>query len=130
MVPMRTIKSAARKIAERFHPQRIILFGSHARGDADKHSDVDLMILMKGRGRRVHDKALEIRMAIDFGFPLDLLTRSPEEFERRISWSDWFLKEIDEKGITLYEAPDARMDQKSRRRLRNGATRVARAKVA
>jgi predicted nucleotidyltransferase len=114
MVAMREIKSAVRKIAERFHPQRIILFGSHARGNADKHSDVDLLILMKGRGRRVHDKAIDISLAIDFGFPIDLLTRSPEEFARRISWGDWFLKEIDEKGITLYEAPDARVDQKSR----------------
>jgi predicted nucleotidyltransferase len=127
---MRTIKAAARKIAERFHPQRIILFGSHARGDADQHSDVDLMVLMKGKGRRVHDKALDIRMAIDFGFPLDLLTRSPEEFQRRITWGDWFLKEIDEKGITLYEAPDTRVDQKSGRRLRNGSTRSAGAKIA
>jgi predicted nucleotidyltransferase len=130
MVPLRDIKAAARRIAELFHPQRIILFGSHARGDANKHSDVDLLVLMKGRGRKVHEKALDIRMAIDFGFPPDLLTRSPEEFRRRIGWGDGFLKEIDEKGITLYEAVNTRVDQESRRRLRNGATRVARTKVA
>lgn len=127
---MRDIRAAARKIAERFHPQRIILFGSYARGDANRHSDVDLLVLMKGRGRRVHDKAIDISLAIDFGFPIDLLTRSPEEFKRRIGWGDYFLKEIDEKGITLYEAPDPRVDTKSRRRLRNGVARNAGAKVA
>jgi predicted nucleotidyltransferase len=130
MVPMRDIKSAALKIAERFHPRRIILFGSHARGTADEHSDVDLLVLINGRGRRVHDKALEISLAIDFGFPLDLLTRSPEEFERRIGWGDHFLREIKERGITLYEAPDARMDRKGRRRFRNGAARSSSANVA
>jgi predicted nucleotidyltransferase len=130
MASMRDIKAAARKIAELFHPQRIILFGSHARGDANRHSDVDLLVLMKGRGRRVHDKAIDISLAIDFEFPIDLLTRSPQEFERRIGWGDYFLKEIDEKGIILYEAPHPRVDTKGRRRLRNGIARNAGAKVA
>jgi uncharacterized protein len=130
MVPMRDIKAAARKIADLFHPQRIILFGSYARGDSNKHSDVDLLVLIKGRGRRVHDKALDIRQAIDIRFPLDLLTRSPEEFERRIGWGDHFLREINERGMTLYESPDARVDRKSRRRLRNRHARSAGAKIA
>ena len=108
MVSMRDIKAAAREIAERFHPERIILFGSHARGAANEHSDVDLMILMK-HGNRGCDWALRMRFEIDFGFPIDILVRSPQEFHRRIRWGDYFLKEIEEKGITLYEAADARV---------------------
>jgi uncharacterized protein len=130
MVNMRDIKSAARKIAERFQPQRITLFGSYARGDADEHSDVDFLILMKGKGRRVHDQAVAISLAIDFGFPVDLVVRSPEEFERRIAWGDHFLREIQEKGKVLYEAADARMGGKGGRRLRNGAARSAGTKIA
>jgi uncharacterized protein len=126
MVSMRAIKAAAREIAERFHPERIILFGSHARGTADEHSDVDLMILMKGKGRRVHDQDIRISLAIDFGFPVDLLVRSPQEFERRIGWGDYFLKEIQEKGIILYESADTGMDRKSRGRFRNGTARSPR----
>lgn len=113
MVTLRQIKFAAGKIARQFKPQRITLFGSYARGDANEHSDVDLLILMKGKAPRVHDRAIEIRRMVRFGFPVDLLVRSPEEFERRVAWGDSFPKEIQEKGKVLYEAPDARVDRES-----------------
>ena len=44
MLPRETIDEMARKIAERFHPERIILFGSYARGKATEESDLDLYI--------------------------------------------------------------------------------------
>ena len=130
MVPMRDIKAAAREIARRFAPERVLLFGSYAYGKPTKDSDVDFLILMKGKGRRVHDKALRISLAINFGFPVDLVVRSPEEFERRIEMGDYFLREIQEKGKVLYEATDARVGEKSRGRLRNGESRGPGAKVA
>jgi predicted nucleotidyltransferase len=110
MVSMRRIQSVANEIARRFHPQRIILFGSYAYGRPDGDSDVDFLVLMKGR--RVHDRALKIRQQIDFDFPVDVLVRSPGEYRRRIAWGDFFLREIHEKGKILYEAPDAGMGQK------------------
>jgi uncharacterized protein len=128
MVAMREIKSAARKIARLFEPERIMLFGSYARGDAKGHSDVDLLILMKGK--HVHDRALAIREAIDFEFPVDLLVRSPEEFHLRIDWGDHFLTDIRDNGVILYEATHSGMGAKSRRRLRNGAARSAGKKSA
>ena len=106
---MREIRAAALQIAERFRPQRIILFGSHAYGKVSRHSDVDLLVLMKGK--RVHDLALRIREAIDFSFPVDLLVRSPQEFRKRVKEGDQFLREIDRKGKVLYEATDARVGQ-------------------
>jgi uncharacterized protein len=39
------IEQVVRRIAERFSPERIILFGSHARGDASDDSDIDLLVL-------------------------------------------------------------------------------------
>jgi uncharacterized protein len=128
MVPMRVIKGAVRKIAERFRPARITLFGSYAYGKPNQHSDVDLLVLMNDK--RGCDWALRIRQEIDFGFPLDLLVRSPAVFLRRIKWGDYFLIEIQVKGKVLYESPDARVGDQGRRRLRNGAARGARSKVA
>jgi predicted nucleotidyltransferase len=119
VVTIHEIRQAAGRIAQRFKPQRIILFGSYAYGIPNQNSDVDLLILLNGRN--VHDEALRIREAIDFAFPIDLLVRSPQEFERRIGWGDFFLKEVQEKGRVLYEAPDARVGDKSRRRLRHRA---------
>ncbi len=40
-----------RRIVHRFRPERIILFGSHARGDAGPDSDVDLLVVMSRRPR-------------------------------------------------------------------------------
>ena len=42
-----TIQAVAQLIAERFDPEQIILFGSHARGNAGSHSDIDLLVVLK-----------------------------------------------------------------------------------
>jgi len=128
MVAMRQIKNAAREIARQFQPQRVMLFGSYAQGKATRNSDVDFLVLMPGRS--VHDRALEIRRAIEFPFPVDVLVRSPEEFHRRVAAGDCFLKEIEKNGTVLYEASHARMGKKGGRGLRNRAARAARKKVS
>ena len=128
MIPMRDIKRAALRIAQHFRPRRIILFGSYAYGTPNEDSDVDLLVLMDGR--RVHDKGIRIREAVTFGFPVDLLVRSPAEFERRIAMGDFFLREIQEKGKILYEGADPRVGEKGRRRFRDSAARASRKKVA
>jgi predicted nucleotidyltransferase len=127
MVMMRDIQKAAWNIARQFRPRRITLFGSYAYGHPNEHSDVDLLILMAGN--RVHDRGILIRERIDFGFPVDLLVRSPAEFKRRIALGDCFLREIQEKGKILYEATDARVGGKSGRRFSNRAARNARKKI-
>ena len=51
--PKPIIEEMVRRIVERFHPERIILFGSHATGRAGPESDVDLLVVMRGvEGRR------------------------------------------------------------------------------
>ena len=124
---MRDIQRVAGNIARQFQPDRIMLFGSYAYGRPTEHSDVDLVILMTGN--RVHDRGILIRERIEFGFPVDLLVRSPAEFKRRIAMGDCFLREIQEKGKILYEAPDARVGGKSGRRFSNRPARNARKKV-
>ena len=111
------------RIAERFKPQKIILFGSYAYGKPTEDSDVDYMILM--RGTRSEDRALDIRMAIKFDFPVDVLVRSPAVFERRIAMGDFFLMDIKEKGKVLYEALDERVGRQGRGRLRVSNARTA-----
>jgi predicted nucleotidyltransferase len=45
-IPLAAIRRFARQIAERFHPDRIILFGSYAYGRPHNESDVDLLVIM------------------------------------------------------------------------------------
>ena len=42
-----TIRAVVQLIAERFDPEQVILFGSHARGNAGSHSDIDLLVVLK-----------------------------------------------------------------------------------
>jgi len=72
-----------KRIVKRFQPEQVILFGSHARGDAGPDSDVDLLIVMDFEGSKV-EKCLEIRGALhDFLIPLDVIVTTPEEFAWR-----------------------------------------------
>jgi predicted nucleotidyltransferase len=72
-----------KRIVEQFRPEKIILFGSHARGQAGPDSDVDLLVVMPVEGS-VREKRLEIRRALhDIPAPLDILVSSPEDFAWR-----------------------------------------------
>ena len=71
------------RIVERFDPDRIILFGSAARGEAGPDSDVDLLVVMPVRGSR-REKAVEIGVAVnDIPISKDIIVTTPEDFELR-----------------------------------------------
>ncbi len=79
----KTIDRMARLIAREFDPDRIILFGSHARRQADPDSDVDLLVVMPVSGSK-RDKAVEIALALHgFHIPKDIIVTTPEEFTWR-----------------------------------------------
>ena len=72
-----------RRIVRRFDPDRVILFGSHGRGEAGPDSDVDLLVVMSLEGSRL-EKAIEIRVALhDIRVPKDIVVTSPEDFQWR-----------------------------------------------
>jgi predicted nucleotidyltransferase len=89
-VPMRVIRRFARGVAERFGPDRIILFGSHAYGAPHEDSDVDILVVMPARNR--HSQAERIRWEVPAQFPMDLLVRTPEKMARRLKEGLLFLR--------------------------------------
>lgn len=98
------IEDAVQRIVERFHPAKIILFGSHARGSAGPDSDVDLLVVMdvKDSKRR---QAVEIDLALsDRTFPLDLIVVTPEEFERYRDVAGHIAYPAVREGKVLYDA--------------------------
>ncbi len=103
MVKMRQIEEFSQRIAQDFHPQRILLFGSYAWGKPTAESDVDLLVILPFEGKPV-DKSVEIRLRSRPQFPVDLLVRTPERVQERIKLGDSFMQEIVEKGKVLYEA--------------------------
>ena len=104
-IPLTAIRRFARRIAERFRPDRIILFGSYAYGKPHAESDVDLLVVMPARD--VVNQAVRICLAFERPFSLDLIVRTPKQVERGLKEDDWFLREVVEKGKTLFEAQKA-----------------------
>jgi len=90
------------KIAKKFKPEKIILFGSYGYGNPNKDSDIDVLVVISSKKRPV-DLAIQIRSAIPAPFPVDLLVRTPRQIEERLSMNDFFIKEIVTKGRVLYE---------------------------
>lgn len=103
MVAMSEIEELGRQIGREFHPERVVLFGSHAQGIATDESDVDLLIVLEFEGRSV-DQSVQIRMKLRPAFPLDLLVRTPEAVRERLALGDDFMREILEEGKVLYDA--------------------------
>jgi len=97
---MSAIRKLAREIAQKFQPNKIILFGSYAYGKPHRDSDVDLLVVMPAWNEI--SKACRIRLAVYHPFPLDLIVRTPENLKRRLAEDDWFLREVVEKGKVLY----------------------------
>ena len=81
MIDRQTLDEAARRLASQFHPERIILFGSHARGAADEHSDVDLLVIGRFEGNRRSLMVAMDRALRGLGFARDIVVMTPEEFE-------------------------------------------------
>jgi uncharacterized protein len=104
---MRVIRRFARQVAERFRPERIILFGSYGYGTPHADSDVDLLVVMPARNQL--DQAFKIRWEIPAPFPMDLIVRTPENLKRRLKEGESFLTEVVSKGKILYEKDHRRM---------------------
>lgn len=104
MINFETIQEMVTKIAKQFDPEKIILFGSYARGEATENSDVDLLVLMEPVAPRGQRSAPIIRMLAEaYVEPIDIVVRSPQGLEQ---WQDIpgsFAYQISKEGIVLYE---------------------------
>lgn len=102
------VGEAVRKIVallmDRYRPEKVILFGSHARGEAGPDSDVDLFILKETPKRKL-DRGVEIRTLLEpleLVVGLDLIVLTPSELQTRLDIGDHFIEEILTKGIVLH----------------------------
>jgi len=114
-IPMKAIRAIVDHIAEKFNPEQIILFGSHAYGKPTASSDVDLLVVMDTPEPDEFMKSLEIRKSLPLlAFGLDVVVRSRKVIEKRKKLGDWFLVDATEKGKVLYERSSRRVGNQGR----------------
>ena len=96
------IQSITKQLIEKYGPEKIILFGSAARGDRGPDSDADFLIIKKQTPYYGSDRIRELSPIIERNIPVDFLIYRPEEFEKRLAMGDPFLKSILKEGKVLY----------------------------
>ena len=85
-----------------YDPERIYLFGSWARGEADELSDVDLVLIKKTRASFFNRlKAVHKMLPRDIG-GVDILVYTPAEFARMQENGNVFAENILEEGKLIY----------------------------
>ncbi len=93
------------KLQREYKPLKIILYGSYAYGTPNVDSDIDLLIL-KNTSERSIDRFVKVKKIIynpKRKIPITPLIYSPDEVKERLRIGDDFIKEILNKGVTLYE---------------------------
>lgn len=94
-----------RRVVRQFDPERIVLFGSRARGAAGPDSDTDLLIVMPFAGSK-REKQVEVRCSLhDIDTPKDVVVVTPEEFERYRNIVGTVIREAALEGKVLYVRP-------------------------
>lgn len=92
---------------EAYGAERAILFGSSARGDADRWSDIDLIVI-KRTDKRFLDRLAEIIEIIQPDFAFDVFVYTPEEFDRMLEEENPFVTHAVREGHVIYERPESR----------------------
>ena len=88
------IENITLQIIEKYKPDKIILFGSAARGDSNSDSDADFLIIKKDTPHYGADRIRQLSRIIDRNIPVDFLIYRPEEFENRKKMGDPFIKAV------------------------------------
>lgn len=91
-----------RRIVRGFKPERIILFGSQARGDANPDSDMDIIVVMRDVANR-RFAAGDVRAALS-GIPLaiDVLVTTPEQLIEDVDLIGTVFRPAVREGVTIY----------------------------
>ncbi|MDP2982273.1 MAG: nucleotidyltransferase domain-containing protein [Candidatus Latescibacter sp.] len=103
MVTMEEIQTFAQLVAEEFHPERIILFGSYAYGSPGPESDVDILVVLPFEGKNFR-MSMKILAMVNPPFIIDLLARRPDDTLLRYRYGDPLIREAIDHGRVLYES--------------------------
>ena len=94
-----------RRLIDALHPREIYLFGSAAEGNADRHSDLDLLVVVDGTGAADRELARRGRRSLwGMAIPVDLIVCTNAEMQKWANVSCNLLHTVREKGKRVYDA--------------------------
>jgi len=97
------LNEITKRLAESIHPERIYLFGSHAAGNADQDSDIDLLAVVPDTDRPTREIAIEGRSSLgDFLIPFDLIVCTKSQFDRYVDVKNTIMNEALCDGRLVY----------------------------
>jgi uncharacterized protein len=103
-VPQKIQKEIIKRLVSKFAPEKIILFGSQAKGSADKHSDIDILTICPINGDRF-DMMREMTSTLnEIDYAFDVIVLSSEEFEIDKQIPGTIARYASKKGKILYES--------------------------
>jgi predicted nucleotidyltransferase len=91
------------RLVSRFHPDKIILFGSQARGTSDKRSDIDLLVICRFKGKRRHLMVEMDDVLREIEYAFDIVVLTPDEFQRDRNIPGTIGRYASQEGKTIYE---------------------------
>jgi predicted nucleotidyltransferase len=103
----KTVKKFINLIIKKFNLKKIIIFGSFARGDYHKGSDLDLIIVGEFKERFI-DRIGKIIELNDSDLEIDAMVYTEEEFQKMIQERRPFIEQALEEGIVVYEKRDTK----------------------
>ena len=104
MIDQDTMNEIIHRIVDLAKPDRIVLFGSSARGEAREGSDIDLLVIKTGDPHR-RRLAQEIYVSlIGIPMPIDIIVVTPEDIEELKDGIGTIIPDALNEGIEIYAA--------------------------
>ena len=98
------IQNIVQQLIDFYKPEKIILFGSLAKGRIEHGTDIDLFIIKSDVPEFGVDRIRQLDELIKYKLATDFIVYKPEELEQRLKLGDPFIKNIIEEGMVLYDA--------------------------
>lgn len=114
MISKKILQEATRRLVSKFQPERIILFGSYARGTADEQSDADILVVCPVKKNRI--KAMVEMDSVLEGLKMarDIVVLTPKEFEIDKEIPGTIARYANKEGKLLYERKQKRDYKKNK----------------
>lgn len=96
------IQNIAGQIITKYKPQKVILFGSAARGQFGPDSDLDFLVIKNNVPQSNIHRRWELRNLIDENLPIDFIVLKPDELKSRLQKGDPFFETIIKEGKVLH----------------------------